>query len=310
MRLQRKLLLVTKERDSYKGVLDSYEKEITLSGQEMDKAKVAALEKTIEEYRAMVEMLEEKGTKVNPNFEEQIKVLEEKNISLELQLEQRAIKGDFNPQDTKVLHFINNPMSQAVEKRKLEVDELTQERDALKARVHLLEEGQTTDHTMMVGKKMDDGESSQEVTQMKEQLRKAELMKQRLMEAFKKTSQSFREVVYELTGYKIDVLADQKYRLTPIYAENSGDNLLFQKASSGEVQMLETEYSLELGDLMELHLEKHNSIPMFLAGLIRQLWRRQHSNDGDEEVERALESDSGSQDSLVEGKRSKESNAA
>ena len=47
-RLQRKLLLVTKERDSYKGVLDSYEKEVTLSGQEMDKERFAAQEKTLE----------------------------------------------------------------------------------------------------------------------------------------------------------------------------------------------------------------------------------------------------------------------
>ena len=47
-RLQRKLLLVTKERDSYKGVLDSYEKEVTLSGQEMDRERFAAQEKTLE----------------------------------------------------------------------------------------------------------------------------------------------------------------------------------------------------------------------------------------------------------------------
>ena len=47
-RLQRKLLLVTKERDSYKGVLDGYEKEVTLSGQEMDKERFAAQERTLE----------------------------------------------------------------------------------------------------------------------------------------------------------------------------------------------------------------------------------------------------------------------
>ena len=47
-RLQRKLLLVTKERDSYKGVLDSYEKEVTLSGQDMDKERFAAQERTLE----------------------------------------------------------------------------------------------------------------------------------------------------------------------------------------------------------------------------------------------------------------------
>ena len=38
--------------------------------------------------------------------------------------------------------------------------------------------------------------------------------------------------------------------------------------------MLESEFSLELSELMELHLEQYNSIPMFLAGIIMELFRR------------------------------------
>jgi hypothetical protein len=38
--------------------------------------------------------------------------------------------------------------------------------------------------------------------------------------------------------------------------------------------MLESEFSLELEELMELHLEQHNSIPMFMAGLIMDLFRK------------------------------------
>jgi len=284
-RLQRKLLLVTKERDSYKGVLDSYEKEVTLSGQEMDKERFAAQEKTLEEYKAMVDMLENNSAKPAPQqkeLETRITGLEERNASLEQELERRAVKGDFNPEETMVLHMANNPMHQALERREHDMLEMREERDALRTRVQLLEEGQTKDLTIMVGKKMEEGESSEEISHMKEELEKAELRKQRLMEAFKKTSGDFREVVYQLTGYRIDVLADHKYRMTPLYAESSADHLLFQKAKSGEIQMLESEYSLELGELMELHLEKQNSIPMFLAGLIRHLWRRQSGEDEDQ----------------------------
>ena len=107
---------------------------------------------------------------------------------------------------------------------------------------------------------------------------------QRLMEAFKKTSHDFREVVYQLTGFRIDVLADQKYRLLPLYAETSQDTLLFQKTGSGEINMLESEFYLQLGELMELHLERQNSIPMFLAGLMKMLWRRQNHEE-EEEIE-------------------------
>ena len=233
----------------------------------------------------MLDMLENNNAKPAPQqkeLETRITDLEEKNASLEQELERRAVKGDFNPEETMVLHMANNPMQQALEKREQDILEMREERDALRTRVQLLEEGQTKDLTIMVGKKMEEGESSEEISHMKEELEKAELRKQRLMEAFKKTSSDFREVVYQLTGYRIDVLADHKYRMTPLCAENSADHLLFQKAKSGEIQMLESEFSLKLRELMELHLEKQNSIPMFLAGLIRHLWRRQSGEDEDE----------------------------
>ena len=301
-KLQRKLLLVTKERDSYKGILDSYEKEITMTGGQMDQERIMALEKNIEEYRAMVDMLEEEKGECSPKIkevpnkelEEKVKVLEEKNENLELELERRAIKGDFNPADTKVLHFTNNPTAQAVEKRAAQMSELLTENTALKARVQLLEDGQTTDLTMMVGAKVEEGEGEQ-VQALKEQLEKADVRKQRLMEAFKKTSHDFREVVYLLTGYRIDVLADNKYRMLPLYAESQEDSLLFQKSQSGEIQMLESEFSLELGELMEEHLERNNSIPMFLAGLIMQLYYKQ--NGGGEEEDEAEGSDTGGEGS-------------
>ena len=287
-RLQRKLLLVTKERDSYKGVLDSYEKEITLSGQEMDKERFLALEKTLEEYRAMVEMLEEKGPRAKED--ERLQELEGKCAALEHQLEGRAIRGEYDPADTKVLHFTNNPTVQAVVRREQEVAEVARERDGLRARVHLLEEGQSQDLTILVGHKMEE-EGGEQVKNLKEQLESAEIKKQRLMEAFKKTSNDFREVVYSLTGYRIDVLADHKYRLLPLYAESQGDSLLFQKTPGGEVQMLESEYSLELGDLMEVHLERQNSIPMFLAGVMMALWRNQNPEFEEEEEQQENDED-------------------
>lgn len=305
-KLQRKLLLVTKERDSYKGILDSYEKEITMTGGQMDQERIMALEKNIEEYRAMVDMLEEEkvgdspklSVAPNKDLEEELRILEEKNEKLELELERRSIKGDFNPMDTKVLHFTNNPTAQALEKRANQISELTSENVALKARVQLLEQGQTTDLTMMVGAKVEEGEA-EKVKDLQEELEKAEVKKKRLMEAFKKTSHDFREVVYHLTGYRIDVLQENKYRMLPLYAENQEDSLLFQKSKTGEIQMLESEFSLELGDLMEEHLERNNSIPMFLAGLIMQLYYKQ--NGGGEEEERTEGSDTeGSSNSVDE----------
>lgn len=292
-RLQRKLLLVTKERDSYRGVLDSYEKEVTLSGSQLDKVKVEALENTIEEYRKMIERLESDGGsgdgKQVVELKEKVKLLEEQNEDLRLKIEKGSITGSVVPEDTKILHFKNNPVSQALEKRQQDVGILQTQNEALKARVKLLEEGQTKDLTIMVGQKMDEGATSQEVTELKEQLKSADIKKLRLMEAFKKTSQDFREVVFQLTGYRIDA-TDNQYRILPMYAQSRQDYLLFQKATSGDVQMLESTYSSQLGDLIDQHLTQDGSIPMFLAALIMDLFQKQGDDDQQEEEAEGEES--------------------
>ena len=316
-KLQRKLLLVTKERDSFKGILESYEKEMTVTEDNVFQDKINALEKTNAEYKAMIDMLEEdRGEAAAPitvvdnsaelnELKIKIQSVTEKNLQLELELERRAIKGDFNPTDTKVIHFLNNPTSRAVEKRAAEMSELVNENTALKARIQLLEEGQTKDLTLMVGAKVEEGEG-EKVKELKVNLEKAEKREKRMMEAFKKTSKEFREVVAELTGYRIDVLSNNIYKLIPRDADTSEDNLMFQKMDDGEICMLESDFSLEFGELMEEHLEKHNSIPMFLAGIIRTLYFKKHGiteddveeyNDGDEDDEMEHDDNSNSSNS-------------
>lgn len=60
------------------------------------------------------------------------------------------------------------------------------------------------------------------------QLSSAELKNKRLMEAFKKTSQEFREVCYQLTGYRIDISSANQYKLMNMYSETPEDFLLFK----------------------------------------------------------------------------------
>jgi hypothetical protein len=58
-RFKRKLLLVSKERDSYKGVLESYEHELTFTGAAFEKDRITALETSLNDYKDTVERLEE-----------------------------------------------------------------------------------------------------------------------------------------------------------------------------------------------------------------------------------------------------------
>ena len=41
-----------------------------------------------------------------------------------------------------------------------------------------------------------------------------------------------------LTGYKIDGLPNQQYRLSPIYAESPHDHLIFRRDSDGECHVV------------------------------------------------------------------------
>lgn len=56
----------------------------------------------------------------------------------------------------------NNPTEQAVQSREAAFRALQDEKEALKARVQLLEEGQNKDLTLLVGQKMEEGCSSRE----------------------------------------------------------------------------------------------------------------------------------------------------
>lgn len=294
-RFKRKLLLVTKERDSYKGVLESYEHELTFTGAAFEKDRIGALESTLKDYQDTIEKLEEllQAARSNKQEAEVIQGLKNQIECLQNQLleaEQSSSSPEKPAAGEKILHFLDNPLSQAMDSRQAEFEELKNENHALKARVQLLEEGQTKDLTLLVGQKMDEGASSEEVKELKEQLKAAEIRKQRLIEAFKKTSQDFREVSYRLTGFRIDGLSDGKYRLSPVYAESPDEYLLFKREESGECMLLETEYSsLEhVQKLIRLHLQQQNSIPVFLAAVITDMFSRQTfdtMDDDDEEEE-------------------------
>lgn len=53
-RLQKKMILVTRERDSYRQQLDLYEKEITVDGNSAMTERIPALERVIDGYRYVI----------------------------------------------------------------------------------------------------------------------------------------------------------------------------------------------------------------------------------------------------------------
>ncbi|XP_026714982.1 mitotic spindle assembly checkpoint protein MAD1 isoform X2 [Athene cunicularia] len=300
-RLQKRVLLLTKERDGMRAILESYDNELTPSEHSPQ------LNRRMREAEEMVQKLHAHNTELELEVEmkvlksqectaeqsnvitkEEVDVLrlkieeleaersrlEEQNRSLEMKLEKLTLQGDYDPSRTKVLHFSMNPASLAKQQRKEEQQQLQEECERLRELVRVLEGGGSIPGNL---EGVGSFQSQQEIAELKKQVESAELKNQRLKEVFQTKIQEFRKVCYTLTGYQIDITTENQYRLTSIYAEHQGDCLLFKASSSsgGKMQLLETEFSRTIRELIELHLLRQDSIPAFLSALTLDLFSRQ-----------------------------------
>ncbi|XP_039588380.1 mitotic spindle assembly checkpoint protein MAD1 isoform X1 [Passer montanus] len=319
-RLQKRVVLLTKERDGMRAILESYDSELTPAehspqlSRRMREAEdmvqklhahntelEAQLSQVLEEvgnHKQRAELLEvemkvlksqqctaEQSTVITKEEVDTLRLkieeleaerskLAEENRSLEMQLEKLTLQGDYDPSRTKVLHFSMNPMSLAKQQRKEEQQQLQEECERLRELVRVLKGGGSISGNLEgVGA----FQSPQEVAELKKQVESAELKNQRLKEVFQTKIQEFRKVCYTLTGYQIDITTENQYRLSSIYAEHQGDCLLFKASSSsgGKMQLLETEFSRTIRELIELHLLRQDSIPAFLSALTLDLFSRQ-----------------------------------
>uniref|UniRef100_A0AAR2JIN3 Mitotic spindle assembly checkpoint protein MAD1 n=1 Tax=Pygocentrus nattereri TaxID=42514 RepID=A0AAR2JIN3_PYGNA len=317
-RLQKRVLLLTKERDGMRAILESYDSELAASeyspqltrrvkeAEEMLQ-KVQAHNTEMETFCIILiilslsgyprwELAEHTLQKMNPplrsialkfnvvivclgrqkieELESERQRLEEQNNILEMRLERHNLQGDYDPVKTKVVHFRLNPTQVAKQQRAEELEQLRAECERLRDRLRKMEAGGaiTTDDTTLIIP------PSQEILDLRKQMERAELKNQRLKEVFQKKIQEFRTVCYVLTGYQIDITVENQYRLTSVYAERMEDSLLFKASGpvgSGNMQLLETDFSRTLTELVDLHLFHQKSIPVFLSAITLDLFSRQ-----------------------------------
>ncbi|XP_058013087.1 mitotic spindle assembly checkpoint protein MAD1 isoform X2 [Ahaetulla prasina] len=210
--------------------------------------------------------------------------LEEENRSLEAKLEQATLQGYHDPSRTKILHFSMNPASLAKQQRQEQMGNLWEECERLRERIKVLEGGDgagtSSSSSSILSGKLEGSINLQahpEIAELKKQLESAELKNQRLREIFGTKIQEFRKVCYKLTGYHIDITIENQYRLTSIYAEHREDCLIFKtsRSSGAKMQLLETEFSQTVHDLIDLHLLQQDSIPAFLSAVTLELFSRQ-----------------------------------
>ncbi|XP_033838848.1 mitotic spindle assembly checkpoint protein MAD1 [Periophthalmus magnuspinnatus] len=320
-RLQKRLLLLTKERDGMRGILESYDSELGATEyspqlnrrvkeaedllqktQSHNTEMEAQLTKAQEEcgfLRLQLHTVEQEAEElkrkqasamdsVSAVSKEEVAILRQKiedleaerqrleqlNGELEMRLEKHTLQGDFDPAKTRLLHFKMNPTAVAKQQRQQEVDSLQEEVTRLRELVRVVQESGAQDESSVLGLSLS-LPPSKEVLELRKQKESSELKNQRLKEVFQKKIQEFRTVCYVLTGYQIDITTANQYRLTSVYAEHMDDSLLFKKGSSGSMQLMETEFSKTLGEMVSLHLHHQKSIPAFLSAVTLDLFSKQ-----------------------------------
>ncbi|KAK2711842.1 mitotic spindle assembly checkpoint protein MAD1-like [Artemia franciscana] len=261
----KKLNLITKERDMYKKFLDSYEQDMTIRFDSVMTQRVSQLEEILEQYRT------DFGDKLTPQAsvtEEEIQKFRERIADLEEQLQEKA-----KEEGIKILKPKYSLVEIARQERAEKIAKIEEENESLKARIKLMEEGKNEDLTQLVGQRVKSA-STKEIEALKAQLESSNRVQERLKEAFRTTSSNFRETIRQVFGYKIDSIPP-KYYMRSIYSASENDRLLFVMDDNGDIQLMQTEFSEKLGPLMEEYLQKSNSVPMFMGALTSDLFNSQ-----------------------------------
>lgn len=301
-RLRKKLVLVSRERDSYRLQLDSYERDLTMVAsngdigggvmmQQSQKERIDNLEKVVEGYRDLLAKLENDLQEAQPQLnsdlvpvkQEQLARLQDDNSKLreenqllrdqrdrlEIQLESLT-EGQDTLQGGQIVHLAINPLAECLGQRQSQLEKVQEENLRLKNKLKKIEEGIET------SKLGDVTICPQEVASLKEQIKEKEKQSQRMVDKFKSSLLEFRNVVYMLFGYQIDRPSgsSSRYILRNMYAEQEDDVICFEVNQDGDLNLLENEFSGTLGQMIELHLIHQKSVPVFLSAITIDLFNQ------------------------------------
>jgi len=98
-------------------------------------------------------------------------------------------------------------------------------------------------------------------------------MNTRLKSVFRTKIDGIKDVIAQLLGYRFEVSRDQ-YTLTSTFADRETDCLVFRPEGSRMV-LVESEYTKQWANDIEVYLNKCKSIPAFLSTLTLEYFNRQ-----------------------------------
>ena len=106
----------------------------------------------------------------------------------------------------------------------------------------------------------------QEITRVESSLKEHKKRSERLKEVFSKKSLEFREAVYHLLGYKVDLLPNKKIRATSVYDENDSFTFVADpKHKHKFIGIDESPVTRQYENLITFWITERKDIPCFLA---------------------------------------------
>ncbi|XP_040123330.1 mitotic spindle assembly checkpoint protein MAD1 isoform X2 [Oryx dammah] len=275
-RLQKRVLLLTKERDGMRAILGSYDSELTPAEHSPQ------LTRRMREAEEMAQKVQAHSSEVEAQLSQALEELGgQKQRADMLEMELKILKSQAGPAEQSFLFS-----REEVSSLRLKVEELEAERSRLEeekktleaqlerltlqgdydqsktkvlhlslnpagaARQRLREDQQQLQEECArlreLVRALEAGvpvpthlelPSSREVAELKKQVESAELKNQRLKEVFQTKIQEFRKACYTLTGYQVDITTENQYRLTSMYAEQKADCLIFKAAGPSGTKM-------------------------------------------------------------------------
>ncbi|KAG7388713.1 Mitotic spindle assembly checkpoint protein MAD1 [Phytophthora pseudosyringae] len=227
----------------------------------------------VKKYEARIERLEKVLADAKQENGNLTKHLEKAEMELAI-FEKRLGRGEFNVETTKIVHLAVNPTRELLQNKakSSDIEKLRQENEALRARLNQLTDGEDTESPSV------HAEDQLTTTTSYDTVEGLKKLNQRLKQVFGDQIRQYREAVYLLTGYKVDLKKSngmELLRLRSVYASHDDDELLVRMETNGSLELLDSEFCSQINQRVFAYLTTCRSFPAFLSTLTLHLFEKQ-----------------------------------
>ncbi|KAF7490944.1 Mitotic spindle assembly checkpoint protein MAD1 [Sarcoptes scabiei] len=272
---ERKYLFQLKMSEYYRNISTSKtptenEENIKLSKLIDDyKEMVAKLEHQLQEEREVLKDLDSLR-KENEDLQNELKLIKELNPHICMNSSMLNVSvAQTNEEQFRVMHLIDNPISHEIQKRNELIEKLKNENEKLKCLVELLERGTKTINTESIDEAV---KHRFEIQKLQTSLEQSKKHFQVLKQNFKQTCDTFRMACLELTGYQIDNIAKNKYRLRHKYALH---NEFIVEMDGKIIKLFRNDATKKYEEKIQQFIDEHGSYPAFFASYSLELFQSQ-----------------------------------